>query len=120
LTSTVQGIPSSEVLRQAALHASWARDRSRRRRKLAWRWTEWLVTRWIFPVVMAGALGWVPASLQLPVRLVPDERSLREGLHFSPAIEPNGPREAQPSAIEEPKAGISLRPDQQLKPKEKK
>lgn len=118
----MQGIPSSEALRQAALHASWARDRAKRRHKLSWRWTAWFGTRWVFPVVMAGALGWVPASLRLAAPLTPGELSQFDGLRFSPAIDVDASGAAASSAptqIPEPPGGISLRSDTQLKTKEK-
>ncbi|MRD47193.1 hypothetical protein [Caenimonas koreensis] len=115
----MQAIPSSEALRQAALQASWARDTAVRRRRLTWRWAKWLGTRWIFPVVAAAALGWVPASWRVSLPLTRSELSQPAGLQLSPGISAAAPPIAAPPAGVEPQPGISLRPEQKLKTKEK-
>lgn len=62
----VPGIPTTEMLRQAALHASWRRDHLVGQRKTATRWVAWWLTRWALPVVAALSLGYVPARLADP------------------------------------------------------
>lgn len=39
-------VPSTDVLRVAALQASWKRDRAVGRRRVAWRWTLWYTRQW--------------------------------------------------------------------------
>lgn len=46
-------IPGSDFLRQAALQASWRRDRRVAQRRIAWRWTVWYVQRYA-PHALAG------------------------------------------------------------------
>jgi hypothetical protein len=49
-------VPSTEAIRQAALSASWARDRRVARRRLAWRWLLWAGWRIGLPLLLALAL----------------------------------------------------------------
>ncbi|WP_048438222.1 hypothetical protein [Caenimonas sp. SL110] len=84
----MQAVPSSEVLRQAALQASWRRDMRVGLRRRAWRWVEWLLTRWCLPVLAAALLGHVPSSLQ------PDRSFVQvapEGIVLKPSLTPNLP-----------------------------
>lgn len=59
-------VPSTEVLRAAALRASWRRDRAVGRRRVAWRWTLWYAQRWgphalgLSMVVLLVAQWWWP------------------------------------------------------------
>ena len=46
-------IPGSDLVRQAALQASWQRDRRVAQRRIAWRWTVWYVQRFS-PHVLVG------------------------------------------------------------------
>lgn len=48
-------VPGSDALRQAALEASWRRDRQVAQRRIAWRWVVWCVQRYSLPT--AGVLG---------------------------------------------------------------
>jgi len=50
-------VPSSDTVRQAALSASWARDRRVARRRLAIRWLFWAWWRFGLPVLLALALA---------------------------------------------------------------
>jgi hypothetical protein len=118
LKPNVQGVPTSEMLREAALHASWQRDRRVRARKLTWRWIEWFATRWMLPVAAALALGYVPAADwdQLPIRaLVPPP----EGMTLAPAI--GAASATAPAPRIEPAAPrLSLQPELHFIPKEKR
>lgn len=60
-------VPDAESVRQAALQASWRRDRAVGRRRLVWRWLVWLVQRH-YPyllVLLALTLGWPYLSAYL-------------------------------------------------------
>ena len=46
-------IPGSDAVRQAALQASWRRDRRVAQRRIAWRWVTWYFQRFS-PYVVAG------------------------------------------------------------------
>jgi hypothetical protein len=46
-------IPGSDSVRQAALQASWRRDRRVAQRRIAWRWTVWYLQRFS-PHVLTG------------------------------------------------------------------
>lgn len=48
-------VPGSDALRQAALEASWRRDRKVAQRRIAWRWLVWCLQRYSLPAL--GALG---------------------------------------------------------------
>ena len=57
-------IPDSDAVRQAALQASWRRDRRVAQRRIAWRWLTWYFQRFS-PYVVAGfAVLVVAAYLQ--------------------------------------------------------
>lgn len=58
-------LPSTEVLRVAALQASWRRDRAVGRRRVVWRWTLWYTRRW-GPLV-GGIAATILAVVQWPV-----------------------------------------------------
>ncbi len=72
-------VPDAEAVRQAALQASWRRDRAVARRRLIWRWLVWLVQRYYLYVLLLLALfmgwphlkGWLasinPVPLNAPV-----------------------------------------------------
>lgn len=49
-------VRDTESLRRAALQASWQRDRSVGRRRLAWRWALWLATCFGLPLALGGVL----------------------------------------------------------------
>ncbi|HVZ42313.1 MAG TPA: hypothetical protein VHA82_00775 [Ramlibacter sp.] len=80
-------LPTSEELRRAALSASWRRDHTVRRRRLAWRWTAWACTRWGVPVMLCLALG--PQVRLEPAgsySLLPGEAPANPPLHLSRAL----------------------------------
>jgi hypothetical protein len=54
-------IPGSDTVRQAALQASWRRDRRVAQRRIAWRWVVWYVQRFS-PHVLAGLAVLVGAA----------------------------------------------------------
>lgn len=56
-------VPDADALRQAALRASWARDHTVRRRRIAWRWVLWFMLRFVVPAAMA--VGATAALLHL-------------------------------------------------------
>lgn len=53
-------VPDAEAVRQAALQASWRRDRAVARRRLIWRWLVWLIQRYYLYALLLLALvmGW--------------------------------------------------------------
>lgn len=57
-------VPSAEAVRQAALEASWRRDKRVAQRRLFWRWTLWYIQRFYAHalVVLALVLGAVYLS----------------------------------------------------------
>lgn len=119
----MQGLPTSENLLQAALQASWQRDREVAERRLAWRWTLWGATRWGGPVVLAAVLGYVPVASLVDgdlMRAGLDAALVRlklattlDAAHDQPAA---GTRAAQADVD----AGIALKPEFQLNSKENK
>jgi hypothetical protein len=73
------------MLRQSALQASWRRDSRVGLRRRAWRWFEWLLTRWCLPVLVAAVLGHVPVSQadRSFVQIAP------EGIVLKPSLTPH-------------------------------
>jgi hypothetical protein len=127
LTDAVQGVPSSEMLRQAALQRSWRRDRAVSARKRAWRWVAWLTSRWALPVVVAAALGQVPtadrgdAQLALGEPARPFDAAQGGSFKLSRSLGP--PLQAAPAApppAAEPQAGIVLKTELKFDRKENK
>lgn len=69
-------IPGSDTLRQAALQASWQRDKRVAQRRIAWRWVLWYLRKYSLVVVvglvlltgvayLGGAFsGWAEDSIQ--------------------------------------------------------
>ncbi|MGS5086964.1 hypothetical protein ACVC7V_10675 [Hydrogenophaga sp. A37] len=55
VTSAPQ-VPSAEAVRQAALEASWRRDKRVAQRRLLWRWTLWYIQRFYAHVLVALVL----------------------------------------------------------------
>lgn len=47
-------LPDTEALRQAALRASWARDRQVGQRRLQWRWVQWGLQNIGLPLAVVG------------------------------------------------------------------
>ena len=86
-----QPVPATEAVRQAALQASWRRDRQVSRRRVLWRWTLWY-SRLYFPhasvalliigatLFLASKLFWprgdghavAPPAVATPTAIVPD------------------------------------------------
>jgi hypothetical protein len=65
--------PTQEELRLAVLQASWARDRRVSRRRLALRWAQWAVLRYLLPALLvlgAAALVWSWLLPEIPALLV--------------------------------------------------
>ena len=58
-------VPSTDVLRVAALQASWRRDRTVGRRRVVWRWTLWYTRRW--GLLVLGIATTILAVVQWPV-----------------------------------------------------
>ena len=57
---SVAPVPDAETLRRAALQASWSRGRWVARRRVALRWTLWVVTRYLMPALAVfGLLAWL-------------------------------------------------------------
>ncbi len=57
---SVAPVPDAETLRRAALQASWVRGRWVARRRVALRWTLWVVTRYLMPALAVfGLLAWL-------------------------------------------------------------
>lgn len=50
-------VPDTEAVRQAALRASWRRDRWVARRRLLGRWLLWCLRRYVLPIVLIIGLG---------------------------------------------------------------
>ena len=49
-------VPGAEAVRQAALEASWRRDKRVAQRRLFWRWTLWYIQRFYLHALVALAL----------------------------------------------------------------
>jgi hypothetical protein len=49
--------PDAEALRQAALRASWSRDRRVARRRVALRWLAWAFWRYGLPILLVVVVG---------------------------------------------------------------
>ncbi|HAJ11196.1 MAG: hypothetical protein WCS60_00755 [Hydrogenophaga sp.] len=96
-TSTRQGaLPNTESVRQAALAASWRRDRAVARRRLAWRWAGWYLWRSLPYLLVAGAL-------------------LATGVYLWHAgTVPSGPRRIVTETAPTPSTPLTLHPDKQL------
>jgi cell division septation protein DedD len=50
-------LPDTEALRQAALRASWARDRQVGQRRLWGRWVSWMLLRFGLPLLLIASLA---------------------------------------------------------------
>jgi hypothetical protein len=65
--------PNSDELRRVVLQASWARDRRVARRRLAARWVQWALWRYVLPAILvlgAAALVWSWLLPEIPALLV--------------------------------------------------
>jgi hypothetical protein len=103
-------VPDSESLRRAALQASWQRGRWIARRRLWWRWTVWVLLRYVLPAVavlaLMGGLAYGWSLLKSGSSDAPMEPAT------APAIAaPVPPPETEPDAAPEPAANASLRLD---------
>lgn len=65
---TPKSIPDSDSLRQAALQASWSRDRRVAQRRIAWRWTAWYAQKYA-PHALAGMVVLVAGAYLAGLRL---------------------------------------------------
>jgi hypothetical protein len=72
-------VADSESLRRAALLASWQRDRSVAKRRLWWRWTVWVIVRFVLPaaVLLAGIKAWLMWTAPGPESRLPGMVSSR-------------------------------------------
>jgi hypothetical protein len=61
VTELTAAVADSDSLRRAALLASWRRDRSVATRRLWWRWSLWVATRFLLPlaVLLGGFKLWM-------------------------------------------------------------
>jgi hypothetical protein len=73
-------VPGSDAIRQAALQASWQRDRRVAQRRIVWRWVLWYLQKYSLPllalvsviavvVYLSGA--WPEAATESPLAQVP-------------------------------------------------
>jgi hypothetical protein len=59
-STRLPAVPASDALRQAALQASWQRDRRVAQRRIAWRWLLWYLQRYSLPALASlGLVGTV-------------------------------------------------------------
>jgi hypothetical protein len=87
--------PTQEELRLAVLQASWARDRRVGRRRLALRWAQWALLRYLLPALLvlgAAALVWSWLLPEMPALLV----------QVKPRPGPARPASAQPEQVASP------------------
>ena len=97
------------------MRASWRRDRAVARRRIAARWLGWLATRWILPVVMATALGEVPAmpTDDLPLPAVP--RRPEQGMRIEQTMGPARAASPVPPASRSAPPSLPLKLDANIK-----
>jgi hypothetical protein len=74
---TPRPVPDPELVRRAALAASWQRDRRIAKRRLAWRWLLWFVGRYFLHMLGVMALlllaGWLlrhPPGIRNPEQAI--------------------------------------------------
>lgn len=132
-------VPDADALRQAALHASWRRDRQVGRRRLAWRWMVWYFIQcrwWLLSGALACAAGvwWLlradvqPNATQVSERVGMDSPagSVDTGkglsLQFVPKLKGQAaqPADAQPGKVEllNPEPALELQFDKRIYSKE--
>jgi hypothetical protein len=98
--------PTQEELRLAVLQASWARDRRVSRRRLALRWAQWAVLRYLLPALLvlgAAALVWSWLLPEIPALLV----------QVKPPTGSAHPASAQPEQVAAPPVQEPEPPQQQ-------
>jgi len=89
--------PDAEALRQAALRASWTRDRRVARRRLAMRWLAWAFWRYGLALLMVMAFAAAVAAWMLNV----SQASLRSP-RFTVVPTPSTADAASPRSTETP------------------
>jgi anti-sigma-K factor RskA len=77
--------PDTEVLRRAALRASWARDRRVARRRLALRWFVWALWRYGLALLLVAAVAAAVGAWMLSI----SQPATGPAPHTSPTIPPN-------------------------------
>ena len=100
-------VPGAEAVRQAALEASWRRDKRVAQRRLFWRWTLWYIQRFYGHalVVLALAVGAVHFSDHWLARPLPTSEPFAAPSPAS-AIEPVAPT-ATTAPLPEPPALVA-------------
>ena len=99
-------LPDSNALRARALAASWRRDRTVHRRRLAWRWVQWAFVRYGVPALVGATavvllvslvLQWVgsPAPASAPTA-APSAAAPPPGIAAPPATGPSPSEAAAP------------------------
>jgi hypothetical protein len=91
--------PNSDELRRVVLQASWARDRRVARRRLAARWVQWALWRYVLPALLvlgAAALVWSWLLPEVPALLV--QARARSVTESTPADQPTAA--AEPSTVD--------------------
>lgn len=130
-------VPDTEAVRQAALRASWRRDRWVARRRLLGRWLLWLLRRYVLPIVLVVGLGlllWLGVwpSLRKPFETArpaaasstplppPRDAGLRLETHWPPATTAQAPVQTTPPAPlpSQPTSPSHLKPENWLHSKE--
>ncbi|OGB15142.1 MAG: hypothetical protein A2W72_17720 [Burkholderiales bacterium RIFCSPLOWO2_12_67_14] len=130
-------VPDTETVRQAALRASWRRDRWVARRRLLGRWLLWCLRRYVLPIVLIVGLGlllWLGAwpSLRKPIEPTrpaavssvplppPRDAGLRLDTHWPTTTTAQAPVQTTPPAPlpSQPTSPSHLKPENRLHSKE--
>jgi hypothetical protein len=103
-------LPDSHALRARALAASWRRDRTVHRRRLAWRWTQWAFVRYGLPALVAAAALVLSVS-QVMQWLDAPSRTPAPAASTAPApVPPADATAAPPPTTASPAAAIASAP----------
>lgn len=105
-------VPDAEAVRQAALRASWRRDRWVARRRLLGRWLLWCLRRYVLPIVLVIGLGlllWLGVwpSLRKPVEPTRQAAVSSAPLQSTPPMPPMGTGPVPQSPITPLPANVS-------------
>lgn len=101
-------LPDTDLIRRAALQASWARDRELARQRLALRWFAWILVRLMAIAALVAAATWLWLEHLEP--------SARNAINATPGQKPTIHQASDQEMIAKPHEAESARPISRVQP----